>query len=78
MRRMTVVVLASLVASGCESPEATRTRGGGPGADPLNHAQPIEMHGGSRQYWETPIRIEGIDAPSLEPARQAQQLTEQQ
>jgi hypothetical protein len=41
---------------GCESPEMTRVRGGGPGADVGNRGS-IELHGGSEIYWETPVRI---------------------
>ena len=46
-----VVVLAAVVA--CTSPEAGRTRGGGPGGDVGNHGS-IELHAGSKPYYGTP------------------------
>ena len=58
--------------AGCESPEATRTSGGGPGGDTGNRPAIVKMHEGSRQYWGTPKSIPG-ESDSLEPARQAQQ-----
>lgn len=38
----------------CESPEAARTRGGGPGADVGNRGDVVEMHAGSVIYARTP------------------------
>ena len=51
-----LVCAACLVAglAGCESPEAVRTRGGGPGADIGNRGAMIRMHEGSVIYAETP------------------------
>jgi hypothetical protein len=37
----------------CTSPEATRTRAGGPGADTGNHDRVVEMHEGAQPYWRT-------------------------
>jgi hypothetical protein len=69
------VVLAGAGIAGCASPEAVRQRGGGAGADPGNRpAGLVEMHGGSRQYWKTPIHIEGERMP-IDPSEQARQLT---
>ena len=68
------LIAACLTLAGCASPEATRTRGGGAGADTGNRPANVKMHEGSRQYWETPVVIPGA-SPSLEPARQAQQLS---
>ena len=66
-------VLIACVALACDSPEAARSRGGGAGADPQNRPAVVQMHGGSRQYWDTPVRIpDEAGAPSLEPARHAQ------
>ena len=48
---VTVAVALSLVA--CTSPEATRARAGGPGADVGNRG-PVELHGGSQPYYATP------------------------
>ncbi len=74
--RITIGALlaASITLAGCESPEATRTRGGGPGGDTGNRPANVKMHEGSRQYWETPVVIPG-EPGSVEPARQAQQLS---
>jgi hypothetical protein len=75
MRRAALAVLiacAGLV--GCTSPEATRTRGGGPGADVGNRRPTVEMHEGSQPFWKTPDRI-GRRHPPLEPARQADELS---
>ena len=57
MRVLAFLALASLAAlMGCDSPEASRTRGGGPGADVGNRAR-VELHGGSEMYYETPVLI---------------------
>ena len=69
------LLVACITIAGCESPEATRTRGGGPGGDTGNRPAVVKMHEGSRQYWETPVAIPGESA-TLEPARQAQQLSQ--
>jgi hypothetical protein len=65
-----------LAAAACDSPEASRTRGGGAGADVGNRpASDVRMHEGSNQFWRTPERIP-VQGPSLEAARHAQQLSE--
>lgn len=53
------LLLTSAALAGCASPEATRVRGGGPGADVGNRSQDVKMHEGSHPYWQTPQRIEG-------------------
>ena len=40
----------------CASPEATRVRGGGPGADLGNHDRVTSLHAGARMYYRTPCR----------------------
>jgi hypothetical protein len=53
-RRLVGLTLGLMVAFGaCTSPEATRTRAGGPGADTGNHGRVVEMHEGSQPYWNT-------------------------
>ena len=69
-------LVASMALAGCESPEATRTRGGGPGADGGNRPAIVKMHEGSRQYWETPVMIPG-ESVSLQPANHARQISQQ-
>jgi hypothetical protein len=57
MRRisiMTALVLAGWTLAGCNSPEASRTRGAGPGGDVQNRREEIYLHGGSEPYWRTP------------------------
>jgi hypothetical protein len=72
MRSVRVALLAAAVAAlaGCTSPEATRTRGGGPGADVGNRPQDVKLHEGSEPFWKTPDRIVGAPPP-LESAQQA-------
>jgi len=44
------------IAACATSPEATRTRGGGPGADLGNHDRIAAMHAGAKMYYRTPCR----------------------
>jgi hypothetical protein len=75
MRRLAIILLFAFAASaGCTSPEATRARGGGPGADVNNRPAQVKMHEGSRQYYETPVRIPS-ESPPLAPSEQARQLS---
>ena len=74
MRRIGWIALVSLTAAGCASPEATRTRGGGPGADVGNRTESVSMHEGSRPYWKTPVVIRG-NGPSLAPSEQARSIS---
>ena len=71
---LTMLLIAFTALAACDSPEATRTRGGGPGADIGNHDEVVEMHEGSRPFWETPQIIESKHAP-IEAARQADELS---
>jgi hypothetical protein len=68
------ILVTALPLGGCVSPESTRARGGGPGADPLNHAEVVRMHEGSSQYWRTPLLIVE-EYPVLAPAEQARQMS---
>jgi hypothetical protein len=55
-------ILASLaLLAACSSPEASRTRGGGPGADVKNWAQPVEFHAGAQPFNETPCVTEPLE-----------------
>jgi hypothetical protein len=67
-----IALLLYLVA--CASPEMTRTRGGGPGADVGNRDKILDMHEGSRPFYRTPDLIPAKHPP-LEPARQADELS---
>lgn len=48
------VLLAALA---CTSPEATRQRAGGPGADVGNRDDSVELHAGADPYWRTPAAM---------------------
>lgn len=59
--RSIVVVLGAGVALGCTSPEATRARGGGAGADVGNHPRgAVQIHDGDRMYYGTRTHGDGI------------------
>ena len=73
--RLALVVVAGATLAGCASPETTRSRGGGPGADVGNRPQHVKMHEGSDPYWKTPDRIVG-EHPPLESARQAERRSQ--
>ena len=68
------LVTLLLCLSACGSPETTRTRGGGPGADVGNRTSSVRMHEGSRPFDKTP-QVIVARPPSLEPARHAEQLS---
>ncbi len=55
-RRIGLLVLAVAAAVACTSPEAGRSRGGGPGADPGNRATVLQLHDGSRPFYGTPLK----------------------
>lgn len=58
-RASRLLLLALAVAAtlaGC-SPEASRQRGGGPGADVGNHGRIVQMHHGSLPYHDTPRKV---------------------
>ena len=74
MRAVAVIAFVALATAGCASPEATRTRGGGAGADIGNRPATIRMHEGSRQYWKTPVMIRG-DGPPLAPSEHARSVS---
>ncbi|HJR42014.1 MAG TPA: hypothetical protein VJ812_07950 [Gemmatimonadaceae bacterium] len=66
MRRRSVRWLLAapvLLVASCASPEARRSQGGGPGADPQNRDPVVELHGGSRMYYETPCLLPNEECP---------------
>jgi hypothetical protein len=71
-----VIALVALLLylSACASPETTRTRGGGPGADMGNRTKSVQMHEGSRPFENTP-KIIPTKHPPLGPASQANDLS---
>jgi hypothetical protein len=70
VRRLLVPIALGLAA--CSSPEATRTRGGGPGGDTGNRPDVVRMHEGSRPYHEIGRMVPGA-VPALDPAAQARE-----
>jgi hypothetical protein len=73
--RLILLVVAALTAIACTSPEATRQRGGGPGADVGNRGPVVQLHEGSRPYYDTPRLIGSYGGADLEPGRQAHRLS---
>ncbi len=73
MKRVLLVILPAMVAA-CDSPEAARTRGGGPGADTGNRSEVVLMHEGSKPFAKTPDLIPGKSAP-IESANHAHALS---
>jgi hypothetical protein len=69
-----IVITGVLLMLGCTSPEVTRTRGGGPGADVGNRKESVRMHEGARPFENTPKLIPG-QHPPLEPANQADTIS---
>jgi hypothetical protein len=58
-RELLVTLAALLALAACSSPEARRTRGGGPGADVGNRGEQIEIHGVLNPFHNTPLRSPG-------------------
>ena len=57
--RLVLLALAMMGAVACSSPEATRSRGGGPGGDVGNHGAVVQMHEGARPFYGTPLKGAG-------------------
>lgn len=59
LARLTAALAALALLSalaGCISPEAQRTRGGGPGADPGNRGATVQIHSPKENpYVDTPV-----------------------
>ena len=72
---MTAALFGALLLAACSSPEATRLRAGGGGADVGNRKGPVLMHEGAHPYWST-RRVDGITGPPLETSRHADRLSQ--
>ena len=64
MRKLKPILVAALLVAalglvGC-SPEATRVRGGGPGADIGNWGSPVEIHGKTDPSYQVPRVGQGV------------------
>ncbi|HTM07968.1 MAG TPA: hypothetical protein VL754_06230 [Verrucomicrobiae bacterium] len=77
MRAIFMFVAVIVVVIGCNSPETSRSRGGGSGADVGNRTKntaAVRMHEGSDPFAKTP-KIIPTQGPSLDGARQANRLS---
>ncbi len=54
-----LLLVLFLVGLAACSPEASRTRGDGPGADPGNHGAVIQLHGTPEPFYQTPLKGAG-------------------
>lgn len=72
MNTHALILAALIVLAACTSPESTRSRAGGPGADLGNRGATVRMHEGSRPYYDTP-RIIAAEHPPLDSAGHAYQ-----
>jgi predicted small secreted protein len=62
LRFVTLMLAAcAILLAACDSPEAVRTRGGGPGADVKNWGHPVELHAGAEPYYDTPCETERVE-----------------
>jgi hypothetical protein len=76
MTRATLLIVVACAGVGaCRSPEGTRTRGGGPGADVGNRSRVVKMHEGGDPYHRTPDRIPRLQHMPLDGAEQADRLS---
>lgn len=57
VRVLAVLSGVAMLTVACASPEATRVRSGGPGADPGNRTATVELHQGADPYYRTPNLI---------------------
>lgn len=73
MRGVVFAAMLSTLAA-CDSPEASRVRGGGPGADTGNRTGELLMHEGSKPYHQTPQLTPAKSGP-IDAASQAHELS---
>jgi len=57
VRRLAVWLALGALTAACTSPEATRMREGGRGADPGNQRGVVQLHEGADPYWRTPRQL---------------------
>ena len=60
-RAVAVAMIALAALAACTSPEATRQRAGGAGADVGNRG-PVELHAGAEPYYKTPLAMPPVAA----------------
>ncbi len=67
-----LLLVTAMLDVGCNSPEATRMRSGGSGADIGNRGSVVQMHEGSLPFWNTPERLaKDVGMRDLGPAQQS-------
>lgn len=66
--RWLILATIGTAALACQGPEAERQRGGGPGGDIRNRPPVVEMHAGSRMYFETPCLLPEEECTGPRPA----------
>ena len=64
MRRLAPLLAILAVLGACTSPEATRQRAGGAGAD-VNNRGNVELHDGADPYWRTPTALRSPEASAV-------------
>jgi hypothetical protein len=57
MRAFATLLALLAVLGACTSPEATRQRAGGAGADVGNRGDVVDLHEGANPYWRTPTAL---------------------
>jgi hypothetical protein len=66
--RAALGVGAVALCTACQSPEAKRDRGGGPGADVRNRDPIVQLHAGSVMYHKTPCLLPNEQCTGPKPA----------
>ena len=62
--RRAIALLALAALAACTSPESTRQRAGGPGADVGNRGR-VELHAGAKPYAKTPVLVPHRGSPEV-------------
>lgn len=68
-----IMLPVALLLAGCQSPEAARTQGGGPGGDTGNRPAVVRLHDGSKPFEGTP-RLVPVRTPALDSANHAREF----
>jgi hypothetical protein len=69
MRRLALIAALLVLLGACTSPEATRQRAGGAGADVGNRGDSVDLHAGADPYWRTPAAMPAAHGPVAASAR---------
>jgi hypothetical protein len=72
--KLPMLFAAVLLLAACDSPEAHRVLGGGPGADTGNRPAHVRMHEGSKPFYETP-RLIPMEGPPVAMSEQAREMS---